>query len=471
MAGETRTGTAGSDTLSGGPADDSLSGVAGDDSLAGLAGADTISGGLDNDTLDGGNSGWGWQTVNGVAVYTAPSYDIVDYRNAFRGVNVFLFDQASDTGMGVDRLLGFEGILGSEFGDSLGAGQTGDQQFGSTGDEGRLGAIVYGFGGNDSIRGWRADDTLVGGDGDDGIFANLGNDLLAGQAGNDELRGEDGDDTLDGGAGNDFLIGGPGSDVETGGPGADAFVHHLYGVADHFTDFNVAEDYIVVLDAGGRVPADPRSILTLDARTHLLTWDADGDGGLAPVPMAVIDNVTRFGAGNLAAGFQPTLLRFIDASGAHSDVRLAYNDPSFLQTAADYDASGLLLTYTVDFRDGSSWTKWFDSAQTQSWDTLVAEYDSADRLTAYGAFFDDGSRTLRFFDVANTQPWQRYVDEYDTQGRLLDRGVVLDDGTSWEATYDVANTQPWDYRVQSWNAAGQPTGTTFYNNDGSVFVG
>lgn len=73
---------------------------------------------------------------------------------------------------------------------------------------------------------------------------------LKGTSKADSLHGSMGADTIDGGRGNDFIYGEGGNDVLTGGAGADVFVLSVGGGHDMVTDFNPAEDTLV-LDFGG----------------------------------------------------------------------------------------------------------------------------------------------------------------------------------------------------------------------------
>ena len=137
--------------------------------------------------------------------------------------------------------------------------------------------VVFGLGGNDTIRAGSGNDYISGDDGDDTIYGEAGNDYLYGgdgvdiieggtgndvingSDGNDTLRGGDGhdvlygrgdDDTLEGGDGNDYLHGGDGDDVLTGGDGADVFVLSLYDSTtngDTITDFTIGEDTIALM--------------------------------------------------------------------------------------------------------------------------------------------------------------------------------------------------------------------------------
>lgn len=114
-------------------------------------------------------------------------------------------------------------------------------------------AVVFGFGGNDTITGGAANDTLNGGEGNDSIVGHSethttagaytesdwllggnGNDTIAGGDGNDHIYGNvaigaagtaDGNDVLSGGNGNDYINGNAGSDTIDGGNGND----RLYG--------------------------------------------------------------------------------------------------------------------------------------------------------------------------------------------------------------------------------------------------
>jgi len=80
----------------------------------------------------------------------------------------------------------------------------------------RIGALVYGNKGNDTLSGGRGDDTLVGRNGNDRLWGGEGNDFLDGGDHNDRLEGGAGDDTLMGGRGNDRLYGGTGTNQISG---------------------------------------------------------------------------------------------------------------------------------------------------------------------------------------------------------------------------------------------------------------
>ena len=73
---------------------------------------------------------------------------------------------------------------------------------------------------------------------------------LKGTSKADSLHGSMVADTIDGGRGDDFIYGEGGNDILTGGAGADVFVLSVGGGHDMVTDFNPAED-ILVLDYGG----------------------------------------------------------------------------------------------------------------------------------------------------------------------------------------------------------------------------
>ena len=243
------TGTPRADTLSGLDGDDKLSGGAGRDVLDGGAGRDTLEGGADPDVLDGG-----------------PGRDAVDYRSSTDGVRVNLSAGTDGTASGGhaqgDTIKGFERIHGSNHGDTLTGGDSGEKAHNEL--LGRGGAdVLDGGGGNDTLEGGAGADTLIGGLGKDVLsyrFSNTGvtvdlspttgqtargghatagakndvisgfehvigsnhGDTLTGDSEPNELKGLDGDDTLDGGGGKDTLEGGKGADDLDGGAGRDA---------------------------------------------------------------------------------------------------------------------------------------------------------------------------------------------------------------------------------------------------------
>jgi Ca2+-binding RTX toxin-like protein len=89
---------------------------------------------------------------------------------------------------------------------------------------GKLGVLIAGTKGNDSITGGLGEDTLAGGPGNDTVTAGSGNDSVYGGLGNDTLTGDSGDDSLYGGIGNDRLLGSPGKDHLFGGLGNDTLI-------------------------------------------------------------------------------------------------------------------------------------------------------------------------------------------------------------------------------------------------------
>jgi Ca2+-binding RTX toxin-like protein len=278
---DTIDGYFGSDTLDGGDGDDGVFGWDGNDSLlggvgadfmAGNAGVDTLLGGDGADTLDGGDDN---DTMDGGA-----GFDLIYFQNAASAVTANLATGLSSGGNGADTFANFEGIVGSQFGDTLTGDANANRIEGQGGNDTLLGAA-----GNDSLYGGAGDDNLVGQTGNDLLDGGLGvdradyfsaasgvtvsmlggtasgstegsdqlnsievvlgansfadnlsaagtavgitfvggggNDTLTGGTGNDTLWGSDGADTLSGDAGADYLIGGLGNDSMVGGAGVD----------------------------------------------------------------------------------------------------------------------------------------------------------------------------------------------------------------------------------------------------------
>ena len=185
------------DTLTGDEFANALTGGLGSDTLEGGAGDDILEGGDNGDTLDGGEG-----------------YDTISYANSDVFVDVNLRDRTFDGGHAEDDSMStsasIEGIIGSNFADTLTGDGEGNTLTGGLGND-----KLYGGGGVDTLNGGADDDMLVGGGGDDTLRGGSGDDTLYGNKGDDTLYGAAGSDTLEGGAGDDTYV------FEVGG-GADS---------------------------------------------------------------------------------------------------------------------------------------------------------------------------------------------------------------------------------------------------------
>ena len=237
---------------------DLLIGSALNDYLAGHNGSDTLRGGAGNDTLQG-------HTEFDSSVDT----DVMDLSGASGSVKFDLVTSNADTvldlsavGLGKDTYRGIEGVIGSDFADTL-AGDSANNVFLT----GKGNDSLSGGSGDDTLDGGAGADTMAGGKGLDTYFVDdagdavietaaddaldtvhssvtyvLGKDVewlfltgtdaidgtgnkaanriegtsaenkLAGLEGSDTLLGYGGDDTLDGGTGADTMYGGAGDD-------------------------------------------------------------------------------------------------------------------------------------------------------------------------------------------------------------------------------------------------------------------
>jgi Ca2+-binding RTX toxin-like protein len=128
-------------------------------------------------------------------------------------------------GTGSDTLSGSAGhdvIYGGSGADTLSGGTGNDHLYGKSALGGPDGAdSISGGDGSDYIQGNAGNDTLDGGEGSDRINGGADNDSIRGGNGHDTVNGNLGNDTIDGGAGNDSLRGGQGNDSIVGGTGND----------------------------------------------------------------------------------------------------------------------------------------------------------------------------------------------------------------------------------------------------------
>lgn len=199
---------------------------------------DAITGSDANNILTGGA---GADRLNG-----GDGTDFASYETALSAVTANLSSPSSNKGDAAgDTYVSIEGLIGSNFGDTL------------TGDAGNN--AIYGKGGNDLLSGGAGNDTLVGGAGADALVGGAGVDTASyatstagvtvnmasasrntgdaagdtyssienvlGTNYNDTLYADNSANALSGANGNDVLYGAGGADRLIGGAGADTFVY------------------------------------------------------------------------------------------------------------------------------------------------------------------------------------------------------------------------------------------------------
>ena len=273
-------GTGEDDLLMGATGDDTLSGGDGNDTLVGGRGADLLNGGKGNDTLDGGagsdtlDGGFGSDTY---LIHRDDQDTVADYEYNSDNVDTVRFiDIAASEVLELRKngndLVIYYGESGTltlknhfygtayqierfEFADEVlnmtelfarhpvHLSEVADNVTLTSADD-----VVYGYGGNDTIRTGDGNDTVYGGEGNDTVYGGKGNDVLHGDAGNDVLNGEDGDDDLNGGEGDDTLNGGNGNDILTGGVGNDRLDG---GAGDDVYRFARGDGQDIIVDSAG----------------------------------------------------------------------------------------------------------------------------------------------------------------------------------------------------------------------------
>lgn len=227
-------------------------------SIENLAGSDefndTLIGDAENNFIEGRGGG---DTMDG-----GGGFDIVGFFDAPEPVTASLVTGTA-TGEGSDVLVGFEGLAGGFFGDTL-VGDSGDNFF-------------IPRGGDDAITGGSGPDTVLfeagpvnvnlasgkaTGEGSDslagieGVIGTAFNDAIAGNAGPNRLFGRGGNDAISGKAGDDSLDGGDGTDALSGGPGVDSCINGEFLVG---CEQGLQGNRIALLSGDQRYPAAEKS--------------------------------------------------------------------------------------------------------------------------------------------------------------------------------------------------------------------
>jgi Ca2+-binding RTX toxin-like protein len=348
-------GGSGRDLLDGGAGVDQLSGGAGDDYLFGGSGDDVLDGGTGHDVLDGGAGADQLSGGAGDDNYILSGGDFVS-EAAGGGIDTVISFSSAALGVNLENLVmtGSAAINGT--GNTLNNVITGNAAANSL--SGGLGNdTLDGGAGNDSLNGGSGIDRLTGGNGNDTytietvgdlvvetnavaatggtdtVLSSLAaftlttnvenltltgsaaingtgnrlNNVITGNAAANSLSGGLGNDTLIGGAGHDTLVGNGGADTLTGGAGSDRFNFNsrIEGV-DRITDFNVADDTIVVSAAGfgsglvegaaiaatqfriGLAANSASQRFIYNATTGGLFFDPDGNGKTAQTQLAIL---------------------------------------------------------------------------------------------------------------------------------------------------------------------------------------
>lgn len=186
--------SAADDLLIGGKGDDTMLGMRGNDTLRGGDGNDKLFGGSGNDVLSGGtgnNTLYGNSgddrflvDVGKNAVFGGSGFDTIDFSGASSGVKVDLSKHVASGG-GNATMWGVEGVVGTNFADTL----RGDKNANA----------IDGGAGNDVIRSAAGADVLTGGTGKDTFVFNLKDvvDTKGKFLGTDRITDFSKEDTLD----------------------------------------------------------------------------------------------------------------------------------------------------------------------------------------------------------------------------------------------------------------------------------
>lgn len=172
---------------------------------------------------------------------------------------------------------------------------------------------------NDTINAGNGNDLLYGLDGDDYLEGGAGNDRIDAGAGNDTIYGNDGNDLIMAGDGDDNIFAGPGTDIAYGGFGNDTY---YFNAGDG--SLTIEDDYLDTIEDTGGYGDD---IPMFASFSMAYGGDYGGDYG----GTTIATNVLQFGPGITLADLTFSadngyLVIYIPATG--DQLRLAGYDPS-----------------------------------------------------------------------------------------------------------------------------------------------
>jgi Ca2+-binding RTX toxin-like protein len=172
------------DALVGDAENNYLSGLDGDDVIDGGEGSDILSGGTGKNILKGGNGndqfivGEGFNTIDG-----GYGSDTLNYKKAKAGIEIVLDTKvAKIEGIETDTFEDIDGVMGSDFNDTIIGDDNSNRLFGGDGDD-----FIDGGGWSDIISGGKGNNTLHGGTGNDEFILSEGSNNVDGGKGIDAL--------------------------------------------------------------------------------------------------------------------------------------------------------------------------------------------------------------------------------------------------------------------------------------------
>jgi Ca2+-binding RTX toxin-like protein len=494
---EKTAGGRGADRLSGAGADDTLAGADGADVLAGREGADWLIGGDGDDILQGG-------TGNDVLVGGAGT-DSASFAEATAGVTVTLgAGWHGVRGLGRDRFVSIEGLVGSAFDDVLTGAATNDRLAGGAGDD-----ALAGGAGDDELNGGAGRDMLNGGGGKDvasyaGAAAAVTVSLLArgaqdtggggidtlvsieglfGSDFNDRLTGDQNDNVLRGGAGNDRLVGGDGSDTadyadaaravtvrlatttaqDTRGAGTDTLtgIENLTGSAFNDTLIGDAGDNVLrggpgddVLNGGGGVDTADYGDASGGLVISLLVAEVQNTGGGGFDTLTNIENLTGGAFNDKLTG--DARANRLDGGAGNDTLNGGDGNDRLADVLGTNTLNGGLGTDTADF-SALGGSLWLNAAENGILYTFKLPENSSDTLTSietvWGSAHDDrfvmdfAALTLRGGRGADSFTFYQFAADFSTildfSGADGDGDVLILRGFSAAATFTQVDATHW----------------------------
>jgi Ca2+-binding RTX toxin-like protein len=183
---------------------------------------------------------------------------------------------------------------------------------------------------------------------------------------------------------------------------------------------------------------------------------ANVKGGMGTDTLVVIDQAAPTGYNLIAGGFEGAEVTLHDTANANS----------WSSVVTNYTTAWQALNQTMVNDDGSRTFTAFDWNNAQAWHQVWFTYNVVGQQISEDYRYDDGGRSWVAIDAAGAQPWQQVWFTYNASGQQVSEDYRYDDGKrSWVAI-DAGNVQNWAQVWFTYDTSGHKISEDYRYDDG-----